>query len=388
MREAVIVSAVRTPMAKAKGSLAAFDADEIGAFAVKEAVRRAGIDPEEIEDVFFGNARNIDLQTPARVVALAAGLPLSVPAQTVERGCSSALCAIHDAALSIIAGEGDVYVAGGVESCTHGPFMMEKQIKPSNLPPKFLPGRMVPKNMENLNMGMTAEKVAEQYGITREECDQFGLLSQQRAAKGWEEGVFDEQIIPIEVPAGKKGETAQFSKDETVRESTMEGLAKLRPSFKPDGVSTAGNSSPLTDGAAAVVMMSREKAEEKGLEILGVYKGFAVAGLDPTVMGLGPVYSTRKLLKKMNLSLDDIDLIEINEAFAAQSVACVRELGLDMEKVNVNGGAIALGHPFGATGAILVTKMVYELKRRNLKRGLITFCIGGGQGAAMIIERD
>ena len=242
--------------------------------------------------------------------------------------------------------------------------------------------------MENLNMGMTAEKVAEQYGITREECDQFGLLSQQRAAKGWEEGVFDEQIIPIEVPAGKKGETAQFSKDETVRESTMEGLAKLRPSFKPDGVSTAGNSSPLTDGAAAVVMMSREKAEEKGLEILGVYKGFAVAGLDPTVMGLGPVYSTRKLLKKMNLSLDDIDLSEINEAFAAQSVACVRELGLDMEKVNVNGGAIALGHPFGATGAILVTKMVYELKRRNLKRGLITFCIGGGQGAAMIIERD
>lgn len=387
LKEAVIVAAVRTPVAKIRGSLAAFQADEIGAFAVREAVKRAKIDPAEIEDVFWGNARNIDLQTPARVVALAAGLPISVPGQTVERGCGSALCAIHDAALSICAGEGDIFVAGGVESCTHGPFIVEKQLKPGNRPPRYLPGRMVPENMENLPMGMTAEVVAQQYGITREDCDAFGLLSQQRAAAAWDAGYFDDQIIPIEVPGEKKGTTRMFTRDETVRETTMESLGKLKPSFCQDGVSTAGNSSPLTDGAAAVVMMSREVAEARGLEILGVYRGFSVAGLDPRTMGLGPIYSTRKLLEKTGLTVDDIDLIEINEAFAAQSVACVRELGLDMDKVNVNGGAIALGHPFGATGAILVTKMVYELKRRNLHRGLITFCIGGGQGAAMLIER-
>lgn len=387
MREAVIVAAVRTPVAKIRGSLAAFQADEIGAFAVREAVKRAKIDPAEIEDVFWGNARNIDLQTPARVVALASGLPISVPGQTVERGCGSALCAIHDAALSICAGEGNIFLAGGVESCTHGPYMLEKQTKPGNVPPRFLPGRMVPQSMENLPMGMTAEVVAQQYGITREDCDAFGLLSQQRAAAAWDAGYFADQIVPIEVPGDKKGTTRIFDRDETVRETTMESLSKLRPSFCKDGVSTAGNSSPLTDGAAAVVMMSRETAEERGLEILGVYRGFAVAGLDPRTMGLGPIYSTRKLLQKTGLSVDDIDLIEINEAFAAQSVACVRELGLDMDKVNVNGGAIALGHPFGATGAILVTKMVYELKRRNLHRGLVTFCIGGGQGAAMLIER-
>ena len=236
-------------------------------------------------------------------------------------------------------------------------------------------------------MGETAEIVAEQYGITRQDCDEFGFLSQKRAKEAWEEGRFDSQIVPIEAPAGKKGETTIVKKDETVRDTTMEKLAALRPSFRPDGVSTAGNSSPLTDGAAAVVMMSREEAEARGLEILGVYRGFASAGLDPKTMGLGPIYSTKKLLEKTGRSLKDIDLIEINEAFAAQSVACVRELGLDMEKVNVNGGAIALGHPFGATGAILTVKMLYELQRRNAESGIVTFCIGGGQGVAMLIDR-
>lgn len=386
MAEAVIVSAVRTPVGRLRGALSAYQADELAGMVLREAVIRGKADPKEIEDVFLGNCRNVDLQTPARVSALAAGLPQSVPGVTVERGCASSLCAVYYAAAMIRAGEGAVYLAGGTESTTHAPFLMEKQTAPSNRPPRFLPGRMVPMEMENLSMGMTSERVAQAYGITRADCDAFALLSQQRAAAAWGEGRFDGQILPVAV---KDKKTAWiFSKDETLRpDTTLEGLSALRPSFLEDGVSTAGNSSPLTDGASALLLMEADRARAAGAEALASVRGFASAGCEPELMGMGPVYAVRKLLARMGLTLADIDLVELNEAFAAQSVACIRELGLDMERVNVNGGAIALGHPFGATGGILTVKMVHELRRRDLRRGVVAFCIGGGQGAAMLLER-
>lgn len=386
MRSAVIVSAVRTPVAKIRGGYINMEVDQIAACAMREAVKRAGLTFEEVDEVIMGNARNVDLKTPARVAALAAGFPIETPAVTIERGCSSALNAICMAAAYVKAGVGDIYLAGGMEMPTRRPFLMERGVKAPVAEPKFLPGRAVPLGMVDLSMGMTAEKVAQKMGITRRECDEFGLLSQQRAAAAWADHRFDEQIIPIEAPMGK-GKTQLITRDETVRDTDMESLGKLRPSFLPEGVCTAGNSSPLTDGAAAVIVMEKELAKARGLEILCEIKGFASAGCDPDYMGLGPVYATPKVLHKLGMTLSDIDLIELNEAFAAQSIGCVRELGLDMDKVNVNGGAIALGHPFGATGAILTTKMIYELKRSGKSTGLITFCIGGGQGFSAVIER-
>lgn len=388
MREAVITAAVRTPVGKIKSAYAQMDVDALGGIVIKEAIKRANVKPEEVEEVIFGNCRNVDLKTPARVAAVAAGLPESCPAYVCERGCASALNAIWLAAMQVREGQGDIYVAGGMESTSKAPFLMASEMVGNRVPPKWLFGRSLPNGMADPSMGQTAENVAKKLNITKEDCDAFAVESQRRAAKAWENGYFDEQIVPVEAPFGKK-ETKLITKDETVREdTTMESLAKLKLSFsKEDGVCTAGNSSPLTDGASAVVVMEKELAQSRGLEILGTIKGFASAGLDPAYMGLGPVYATRKLLDKFNLTLDDIDLIEMNEAFAPQSVGCIRELGMDTEKVNVNGGAIALGHPFGATGAILVTKLVYEMKRRDVKRGIVSFCIGGGQGAAMLIER-
>lgn len=387
MKKAVIVSAARTPVGKIRGALAPLNADELGVFAVKAAIQRAGIQPEEVDEVVYGNCRNVDLKTPARVVALGAGLPVSCPGVVTERGCSSALNAICYAAAMVMAGVGDVYIAGGMESTSHQPFLMERGQTVPSAPPKFTSGRSCPIGMEDLPMGMTAERVAEQLGITRQECDEFGLLSQQRAAAAWEKGYFQSQIAPVTVPQ-RKGEPIVVTRDETVRETTLEGLASLKPSFKPDGVCTAGNSSPLTDGASAVVVMERELAVRQGKKILAEVRGFASAGCDPSTMGLGPVFATRKLLAKLDMALEDIDLIELNEAFASQSIGCIRQLGLDMDKVNVNGGAIALGHPFGATGGILTTKLLYEMERRNVRTGLVTFCIGGGQGFSALFVRD
>lgn len=387
MRRAVIVGAARTPVGKIRGALAPLEADELGAFAIRAAMERAGVGPDEIDEVVYGNCRNIDLKTPARVAALAAGLPVSCPGVVTERGCSSALNAICYAAAMIIAGAGDIYVAGGMESTSHQPFIMERGQTIPTAPPKFTSGRSTPKGMEDLPMGLTAERVAEKMGITREECDAFGLLSQQRAKAAWDAGYFDSQIVPIPV-SPKKKEPYTVTKDETVRETSMEALAKLKPSFKPDGVCTAGNSSPLTDGASAVIVMERELAISQGKKILAEVKGFASAALDPGVMGLGPVYATRKLLNRMGMKLRDIDLIEMNEAFASQSLGCIRELDLDMDKLNVNGGAIALGHPFGATGGILTTKLLYEMERRGVSTGLVTFCVGGGQGYSALFVRE
>ncbi len=386
-REAVIVSAVRTPVGRCRGALAAVGAPELGALVIAEAVRRAGLQGEEVEEVIFGNLGNNDSANLARVVTLQAGLPFTVPAITIDRQCSSGLNAIAIGALMIEAGEADIVVAGGTESDSNRPHLMEKaRVAYQVAPPQWLVRRTAPGAL-NVSMGTTAENLGRKYHITREECDAFALESHRKAAAAQAAGRFDAQMIPVTVP-GKRGKTTVVDRDECVRpESTMETLGSLPTAFEPDGVCTAGNSSPMSDGAGAVVLMDRETAEKKGLEPLAVFRGFAVTGCDPSIMGIGPVEAIRKVLRKTGLTLEEMDLIELNEAFATQSIACIRELGLDMDKVNVNGGALALGHPLAGTGAILTAKLLYELKRRRARYGLVAFCMAGGQGGAAVFER-
>ncbi|ANU42038.1 acetyl-CoA acetyltransferase [Flavonifractor plautii] len=386
-REAVIVSVVRTPVGRCRGALAAVGAPELGALVIAEAVRRAGLQGEEVEEVIFGNLGNNDSANLARVVTLQAGLPFTVPAITIDRQCSSGLNAIAIGALMIEAGEADILVAGGTESDSNRPHLMEKaRVAYQVAPPQWLVRRTAPGAL-NVSMGTTAENLGRKYHITREECDAFALESHRKAAAAQAAGRFDEQMIPVTVP-GKRGKTTVVDRDECVRpESTMETLGSLPTAFEPDGVCTAGNSSPMSDGAGAVVLMDRETAEKKGLEPLAVFRGFAVTGCDPSIMGIGPVEAIRKVLRKTGLTLEEMDLIELNEAFATQSIACIRELGLDMDKVNVNGGALALGHPLAGTGAILTAKLLYELKRRRARYGLVAFCMAGGQGGAAVFER-
>lgn len=386
-REAVIVSAVRTPVGRCRGALAAVGAPELGALVIAEAVRRAGLQGEEVEEVIFGNLGNNDSANLARVVTLQAGLPFTVPAITIDRQCSSGLNAIAIGALMIEAGEADIVVAGGTESDSNRPHLMEKaRVAYQVAPPQWLVRRTAPGAL-NVSMGTTAENLGRKYHITREECDAFALESHRKAAAAQAAGRFDAQMIPVTVP-GKRGKTTVVDRDECVRpESTMETLGSLPTAFEPDGVCTAGNSSPMSDGAGAVVLMDRETAEKKGLEPLAVFRGFAVTGCDPSIMGIGPVEAIRKVLRKTGLTLEEMDLIELNEAFATQSIACIRELGLDMDKVNVNGGALALGHPLAGTGAILTAKLLYELKRRRARYGLVAFCMAGRQGGAAVFER-
>ena len=386
-REAVIVSAVRTPVGRCRGALAAVGAPELGALVIAEAVRRAGLQGEEVEEVIFGNLGNNDSANLARVVTLQAGLPFTVPAITIDRQCSSGLNAIAIGALMIEAGEADIVVAGGTESDSNRPHLMEKaRVAYQVAPPQWLVRRTAPGAL-NVSMGTTAENLGRKYHITREECDAFALESHRKAAAAQAAGRFDEQMIPVTVP-GKRGKTTVVDRDECVRpESTMETLGSLPTAFEPDGVCTAGNSSPMSDGAGAVVLMDRETAEKKGLEPLAVFRGFAVTGCDPSIMGIGPVEAIRKVLRKTGLTLEEMDLIERNEAFATQSIACIRERGLEMDKVNVNGGALALGHPLAGTGAILTAKLLYELKRRRARYGLVAFCMAGGQGGAAVFER-
>ncbi|WP_423802076.1 thiolase family protein [Neobacillus sp. SAB-20_R2A] len=387
-RDAVIVSAVRTAIGRQGGALASVPAHVFGAEVIKEAVKRANITPDMIDDVFLGNVLSGGGNI-ARLTALQTGLSIEIPGVTVDRQCGSGINAINLAAQAIKAGDGDIYIAGGTESMSRAPYLMDRPEKPYGAnPPSFRKSQLSPKEIGDPPMGITAENLVKKYNITREEQDAFALQSQQRMKAAMEEGRFDEQIVPITIPV-RKGEPIVFISDEHPRpETTIEGLAKLPPAFLQDGTVTAGSSSGLNDAASALVIMSREKAEELNLTPLAVIRHYAVAGVDPNIMGIGPVPAVRKVLEKSGLSIEDMDLIEINEAFAAQVIACNRELEMNMEKVNVNGGAIAHGHPLGATGAILVTKACYELKRTGGRYALITACIGGGQGIATIIESE
>jgi acetyl-CoA C-acetyltransferase len=387
-RDAVIVSAVRTAIGRQGGSLATVPAHVFGAEVIKEAIRRANVQPEMIEDIIIGNVisggGNI-----ARLTALQTGLSLELPGLTIDRQCGSGINAINLAAQAIKAGTGDVYVAGGIESMSRAPYLMDKPERSySPVPPSFRKSQLSPKEIGDPPMGITGENLVTKYSISREEQDEFALASQQKMAAAMAEGRFDKQILPITIPV-RKGAPVIFDKDEHPRpQTTIETLSKLNPAFLQDGTVTAGSSSGLNDAAAALMVMSREKAQELGVKPMAVVREQAVAGVDPNIMGIGPVPAVRKVLERSGLTLEDMDIIEINEAFAAQVIACDRELNMDKEKVNVNGGAIAHGHPLGATGAILITKALYELERRGGRYALITACIGGGQGIATIIERE
>lgn len=384
----VIVSAVRTAIGRQGGTLATVPAHVFGAEVIKEAVKRAKIKPEMVEDVIFGNVLSGGGNI-ARLTALQTGLSLSLPGLTVDRQCGSGLNAVALAAQAIRAGEGDVYIAGGTESMSQAPYLMNPPERPySPVPPKFRKSKLSPESIGSPSMGITAENLAEKYNITRAEQDEYALRSQQRMAAAMEEGRFDKQIVPISVPR-RKQEPLIFDTDEHPRpNSSLDGLAKLPPAFSKDGSVTAGSSSGLNDAASALVIMSREKAKILGLTPLAIVHQTAVAGVDPNIMGIGPVPATQKVLDKAKMKLEDIDIIELNEAFAAQVLACDRELHFNSDKLNVNGGAISHGHPLGATGAILTTKTVYELLRSNQRYALITACIGGGQGIATIIENE
>lgn len=387
MNEAVIVSAVRTPIAKVKGALKDMQPAEYGALVIREALQRANLQGEEVDDVIFGNCLNGGGNI-ARLSALMAGMPISVSGMTIDRQCGSGINSVALAAEAIRAGSAGIMVAGGTESMTRIPFLMEASSQAyDRTPPKFVRRELSPASIGNPPMGITAENLVERYGISREEQDEFSFQSQQKMKAAMEAGIFAEQILSVSIPV-KKGESYLFDTDEHPRpESTLAALAKLAPAFKQGGTVTAGNSSGVNDGAAALVLMDSREAEKRGLEPLARVTGWAVAGVDPNIMGIGPVPATQKLLTKMNLTMDDIDLVEINEAFAAQVIACDRELHFDPDRVNVTGGAIAHGHPIAATGSMLVTKLAYELRRRGGKRGLVTACIGGGQGIALMIER-
>lgn len=388
MREAVIVSAVRSPVGKLGGGLAPLQPYQLGAMVMREAVQRAKVEPGEVDEVIYGTVGNKEMNDAARVVALESGLPVEVPAIALDRQCGTSLNALAYGAILIQSGAHDVVVTGGVEMDSRRPWIMERAVKAyGNTPPKFYAPFFAPPSFGDVHVLTTAENVAERYGLTREMCDQFALDSQEKAARAWEHGKFAREVLPIDVP--EKGGVRRVERDETVRATSMEALSKLRVvTGKKDGVVTAGNSSPNCDGASCVVLMEKGKAKTLGCEILGTFRGYASVGVDPAYMGLGPAYAIPKLMKTTGLSLEDIDLFEINEAFASQSLACIQELELDASKLNVNGGAIALGHPLGATGGILTAKMVYELKRRQARFGVIAFCCGGGQGVAALLERE
>ncbi|MBZ9751961.1 thiolase family protein [Deinococcus sp. HMF7604] len=388
MRDAVIVSAVRTPVGRGvKGTLANTRPDDLAALVLNEAVKRAGVDAAVVEDVYLGCAIPEAEQglNVARLAALRAGMPDSVGGVTVNRFCSSGLQTIAMAAAAIQAGQADVMLAGGVESMSFVPM--------SGHNPSPNPDLVDSRPGAYIGMGLTAENVATKYGISREDQDAFALRSHQRAAAAQDAGKFDAEIVSVPVRVDKakgtkmKSDTMQFDKDELIRrDANLADMAKVRPAFKATGSVSAANSSPFSDGAAAVLLMSGEKAQELGVKPLAKFLGFAVAGVEPELMGIGPVKAVPKVLAQTGLTLADIDLIELNEAFAAQSLAVARELGLDEEKLNVNGGAIALGHPLGCSGAKLTTSAIYELGRRGGGKALITMCIGGGMGAAGIIE--
>jgi 3-oxoadipyl-CoA thiolase len=395
MTEALIISAVRTPVGRAGGALADVRPDDLAAIAIRGCIDRSGFDPERLDDVVLGctNQAGEDNRNVARMAALLAGLPVSVPGQTVNRLCGSGLQAVASAAQALKAGEGDAFIAGGVESMTRAPYVMLKSGTPwnreipmiadSTLGWRFVNPRMTPE--WTIPLGMTAEKVARQYGITREEQDGFALESQRRAGAALRDGVFKDEIVPVEIRR-KRGGPVVVCLDEHPRpDTTQDNLTALRPAFAADGSVTAGNASGINDGASALLLVS--EAALNGARPLARVVASAVAGVDPSVMGIGPIPATRKVLKRAGLRAGQIDLVELNEAFASQAIACMRDLDLDPARVNVYGGAIALGHALGSSGSRMLATLVHALGRRNARYGLATMCIGVGQGIAVIVEK-
>jgi 3-oxoadipyl-CoA thiolase len=397
MKPVYIIDAVRTPVGKYAGTLSSVRPDDLAAHIIRAVIERnPAIDVNEIEDVIFGAANQAgeDNRNVARMAALMAGLPISVGGNTVNRLCASGLQAIVDASRSIAVGDGEIYIAGGVESMTRAPFVMAKSDQAFGRTPEIydttIGWRFTNKKLAEMYhpfvMGETAENVAERWKITREEQDAFASASQAKYAAAHIENKFAKEIIGVPVPQ-KKGDPIMFVKDEHPRVSTVEDLAKLKPAFKKDGTVTAGNSSGVNDGAAALILASEEAVKKYGLKPIARVVSRGVAGVDPAIMGMGPVPATRKAVERAGLKMSDIGLFELNEAFASQSIACIRDLGIDPAIVNVNGGAIAIGHPLGCSGARISTTLIYEMHKRNVQYGVATMCIGVGQGVAVVYEK-
>ncbi|NHC17023.1 MULTISPECIES: acetyl-CoA C-acetyltransferase [Bacillaceae] len=391
LEEVVIVSAVRTALGNFNGGLKHVSAPELGGTVIKGALEQAGIKPEQVDEVIMGNVLQAGLgQNPARQAAFKAGIPESVSSLTINKVCGSGLKAVHLATQAILAGDAEIVVAGGMENMSQAPYLLKNARDGFKMGDQKLVDTLTSDGLtcvfNDYHMGITAENLAEKYSITREEQDEFSAWSQEKAVGAMEAGKFKDEIVPIVIPQ-RKGEPIIFETDEYPKKgTTAEKLAGLHPAFKKDGSVTAGNASGINDGAAAVVVMSKEKADELGIKPLVTIKANASAGVDPSIMGIGPVPAVRKALEKASVSIEDLNLIEANEAFAAQSLAVDRELHFNKEILNVNGGAIALGHPIGASGARILVTLIHEMKRRNAQTGLATLCIGGGQGVATIVE--
>ncbi|MFM1651197.1 acetyl-CoA C-acetyltransferase [Brevibacillus sp. B_LB10_24] len=392
-KEVVIASAVRTAIGSFQGTLSTVSATRLGAIVLEGALAKAGVAKDKVEEVIMGNVLQAGLgQNPARQAAIFAELPQTVPSMTINKVCGSGLKAVHLAAQSIIAEEADIVLAGGMENMSLAPYLLEGARSGYRMGDQKVVDSMIRDGLwcafNDYHMGITAENLCEQYSLCREELDEFAAWSQEKAMRAIAEGRFKDEIVPVTIPQ-RKGDPIRFDQDEFPRAGvTVESLAKLRPSFKKEGMVTAGNASGINDGAAALLIMSREKAEELGIKPLARILSNASAGVDPSIMGIGPVPATRRALEKAGLALEEIDLVEANEAFAAQSLAVGKDLGFDRDKLNVNGGAIALGHPIGASGARILVSLVHELhKRDQAKYGLATLCIGGGQGVATVIEK-
>ncbi|MCE5254996.1 MAG: acetyl-CoA C-acetyltransferase [Actinomycetia bacterium] len=390
-QEIVILSAARTPVGRYLGSLADIPAWKLGSIVIAEAVKRAGVEVTDVDEVIMGNVLTAGQgQNPARQAALAAGVPQEVPAWTLNIVCGSGMRTVHEAANLIKTGDAEVVVAGGMENMSIAPYLVPKARQGYRMGDGVLVDEMIEDGLKcaigQCHMGLTAENVAEKYGITREMQDQLSYDSQRKAAAAIANGKFKAEIVPVVIPQ-KKGEPKIFDTDEHVRaDTTLEGLAKLPPAFKKDGTVTAGNASGINDAAGAMVVTSREWADKRGITPLATIMGYATAALDPAYMGMGPYHATKKVLAKTGMTLEQMDVIEANEAFAAQAGAVAQELGLDMSKVNLYGGAIALGHPIGASGARILTTLIYALKQEGGTYGLATMCIGGGQGVATIVK--
>lgn len=394
MKEAVIVSAVRLPIGKFQGSLAGFTAPKLGAMAVREAVRRAGVDPTAVDECIMGCVLQAGVgQNPARQAAIYGGLPAESAALTVNQVCGSGLRAVALAAQAVQSGDAEIMVGGGMESMSNAPYLLTQARSGYRMGNGTLVDAMIHDGLweayRGFHMGIGAEMIAEKYGITRQEQDEFAAGSHQKAAKATANGWFKDEIVAVEIPAAKKGEAARsFDKDEAIRpETTVEILGKLRPAFKEGGTVTAGNAPGVSDGAAAVVVMSAETARERGLEPMAVVRGAVTAGREPEWFGLAPIDAVKKLMAKVGWTLDSVDLFELNEAFAAQAMAVIRDLELDPARVNVHGGAVALGHPIGASGAAVLVKLLNAMQRMGKKRGVAALCLGGGNAVAMAVER-